>query len=231
MGFGDQASIAGLDVEDVLPDELAAAFSVRGTRVHARKGQMLITQGSEADDVYLILSGRVNVTVFTPNGRETILRDMGPGRLIGEMAAIGRQPRSANVVVAEDAVLAISSSAAFKTFLMEVPGAGYWMAMQLAARVRNLTEKFAELASQPVAARLINELLRLADGQVRDGDRVLIANLPTHIEIAARIGTHREAVTRELRLLSREGYIVQKGRKLEIASLSGLGALHGRLSR
>lgn len=231
MRFVSDVAIAGLDVEDLLPDNLAEALSSMATRVHARKGQMLIAQGSDADDVYLIVSGRVNISVFSVNGRETILREMGPGRLIGEMAAIAGLPRSANVVVVEDAVLALVSAAAFRSFLMDVPGAGYWMAMQLAARVRNLTDKSAEFASQPVAARLINELLRLSAGSAEADESVVIKDLPTHADLAARIGTHREAVTRELRQLTREGLIHQSGRKMEIHSLPALRALLDRLSR
>lgn len=231
MMLDDDVAISGLDVEEVLPADLAAAFSARARQINARKGQMLIAQGSDADEVYLITSGRVNISVFSPNGRETILRDMGPGRLLGEMAAIGSQPRSASVVVVEEAVLAMISASAFRTFLRDVPGAGYWLAMQLAARVRNLTEKSSELAALPVAARLLNELLRLINAAPLNGDSCVIEALPTHAELAARIGTHREAVTRELRLLAKEGRIIQSGRRLEIASRAGLSQLLERLSR
>lgn len=224
-------AIAGLDEEEVLPPTLADAFIARGTRVHARKGQMLIAQGSEASDVYLIQSGRVNISVFSANGRETILRDMGSGRLFGELAAIDGRPRSANVTATEDAVLVMTSSASFRNFLVEVPGAGFWMAAQLVARVRNLSEKSVELASQPVAARLVNELLRLASAHGIRDDRSEIARMPTHAELAARIGTHREAVTRELRMLAREGLVAQTGRRLVVHSYTGLAALLDRLSR
>lgn len=226
-----QAALAGLDEEDVLPPGLADAFIARGTRVHARKGQMLIAQGSEASDVYLIQSGRVNVSVFSANGRETILRDMGPGRLVGEMAAIDGRPRSANVTMTEDGVLMLVPAPAFKRFLIDVPGAGYWMAAQLVARIRNLSDKSVEFASQPVAARLVNELLRMTAAGPATGDRSEIARLPTHADLAARIGTHREAVTRELRQLTRDGLVAQTGRRLEIASRSALTALLERLSR
>src|SRR3546814_14121217 len=68
------------------------------------------------------------------------------------------------------------------------------------------------------------ELLRLALERPVDGDRCVIAPLPTHMELAARIGTHREAVTRELRLLHQEGIVGQQGRTLEIRSIERLRA-------
>lgn len=223
--------VSGLDLEETLPVNLAEAFLARASIVHARRGQLLLPQGSEADDVYLIRDGKVQISIFSANGRETILREMGPGRLVGEMAAISAMPRSASVSVAEDAVLALLSGKAFRQFMHDVPGAGYWMAVQLASRVRNLTDKTTELATLPVSARVQSELLRLALTQGVVDDRCTISPLPTHVELAARTGTHREAVTRELRLLAQEGIVAQSGRALEIAAVSRLKSLLGRYMR
>jgi CRP-like cAMP-binding protein len=224
--------VPGLDVEEVLPAPLADILLARAAgRVHARKGQMLIAQGSDADEVYLIISGRVTVSVFSANGRETFLREMGPGRLLGELAAMSRLPRSATVIAAEPTALARVTAEAFRAFLRDVPGAGSWLAEQLAARVRNLTEKSSELASLPVAARVVSELLRLAEGAEPAGDGRRISGFPTHAEFAARIGTHREAVNRELRYLGAKGLLAQSGRRLEIFSLPRLVAELDRLSQ
>ncbi|OYQ23854.1 hypothetical protein CHU93_16815 [Sandarakinorhabdus cyanobacteriorum] len=232
--------MSGLDSESVLPPDLAAAFAAGATQIHARKGQLLIVQGSDADEVYLIRSGRVRVSVYAANGRETFLRDMGPGRLLGELAAISGQPRSAMVAAIEPTVLASIKAEAFRQFLHDVPGAGFWLAQQLTMRVQQLTEKSLELASLPVAARLVSELLRLTstDGASAEpavdpvgADVCTIAAFPTHAELATRIGTHREAVTRELRQLAREGLAVQSGRRLTIPSRLRLRALLEQLSR
>jgi CRP-like cAMP-binding protein len=231
VGAALAGGVTGLDVEATLPAALADALVARSRRVPVSKGQMVIAQGSAADDVYLILSGQVRVSVFAANGRETFLRDMGPGRLLGELAAISGEPRSASVVVTEPSLLAVISAQNFRSFLQDVPGAGLWLSTQLAARVRNLTEKSSELASLPVVARLASELLRLADGAVSVGDGCLISQFPTHAELAARIGTHREAISRELGQLARDGLARQNGRRLEIHSLARLHAHLERQSR
>ena len=123
------------------------------------------------------------------------------------------------------------SGAGFRAFLNDVPGAGYWLATQLAARVRNLTEKSLELAALPVSARLQSELLRLTMATPREGDRCVMEMMPTHAELAARIGSHREAVTRELRLLAKEGILKQSGRTLVINSVARLKSLLERISK
>lgn len=231
MYDAELADISGLDLEEALPAELATAFLERGKRFHARKGLIVIAQGADASDVYLIVSGSVRFSVISSNGRETILREMGAGRLFGEMAVLGDKRRSASAVVVADAVIGVMSGAAFSAFLREVPSAGYWLATQLAARVRHLTEKCSELATLSVCTRLHMEIIRLSASAGRDWDRCEIADFPTHTELAARIGSHREAVTRELRQLAKEGIASQSGRKLTIHSLSRLRTLMARMSR
>lgn len=220
------------DGESLMPDDLCRAFLDRARAMAVRKGQEIVAKGADARDVFLIVSGKVQVTLPSGNGRDVILRDMGPRRIFGEMAAIDDQPRSASVLVLCNGELARMDGRAFAAFLGDVPGAGLWMARQLAARIRNLTDKVFELATMPVAARVQAELLRLASTLPVDAEgRVRIAPMPTHAQIAARIGSHREAVSRELGILAREGLLVQSGRAMDILSLDRLRAVHDRFSR
>jgi CRP/FNR family cyclic AMP-dependent transcriptional regulator len=105
------------------------------------------------------------------------------------------------------------------------------MSRLLVSRIRNLTSRAFELATLPVAGRVQSELLRLAREADVGSDRLVIQPMPTHADLAARIGTHREAVTRELNLLAGEGILRQSGRKVEILSISKLHALYDRIRR
>ena len=154
------------DLEVTLPPALNDALRARGRQMPVRRGQIVIASDTQSTDVYLIVSGRVQISLLSSHGRETILRDMGPGRLFGELAAIDDQPRSANVVALDDSVLAVLSAPDFRDFLSNVPEAGFWMAQQLAGRVRNLTEKVFEMATMPVSHRLQSELTRLAIDEI-----------------------------------------------------------------
>src|SRR3546814_18538885 len=86
MGAEPDALVGGIDREEIVPERLAAAFMARATTIRTRKGQLLIAEGSTADDVYLIVGGRLQISMIAANGRETILRDLGPGRLGGELS-------------------------------------------------------------------------------------------------------------------------------------------------
>lgn len=211
-----------VDAPGLLPKDLAAELLERARQMRVRRGQIVIAEGTPSNDVFYIVKGKVQVSVLSLGGWETIFRDMGAGELVGELAAIDGEERSASVVALEDSVLATLSAAQFRRFLSEVPKAGYWMARQLTERVRNLSARAFEMATLPVSGRLIAELLRLPAS--RAGDTQSIADLPTHAELAARIGTHRETVTRELRALVKKGFVRQEGRALLIASVEQLDA-------
>ena len=218
-----------LGEEEPFPPGLRDAYLPRARLVKVRRGQIIISEGSETTEVYLIRSGRVQISLFSLHGREVILREMGPNQIFGELAAIDRQPRSANVSAVEDSVLDYMRGDDFVEFLGAVPQAGLWMSRTLVARIRNLTSWAFELATLPVAGRIHCELLRLARETGVDSDQLVIPSMPTHADLAARIATHREAVTRELNTLAGLGILRQSGRKVEIFSVAKLHKLYDRV--
>src|SRR5262249_24209531 len=95
-------------------------------------------------------------------------------------------------------------------------------ARRLATGVRRLTEQVFELSALNVQTRIHCELLRLAQKGERRNGGIEVRPAPTHAELASRIGTDREAVTREMRVLS-NGKIIRHGRgKLMIIDLDRL---------
>ena len=215
--------------DTLLQPDLREAFLARARNLKVRKSQIVIAEGADSTDVYLVRSGKLRISLSAANGREILLRDIGPGAVVGELAAIDGGLRSASVAALEEAVLACQRAEDFIRFLGEVPQAGLWMTRQLAARVRDLTERTTELATLPIAGRVQRELLRLAAEAGGEGDQAIIRPMPTHAEIASRLGTHREAVTRELNQLAQEGIVRQTGRQTEILSVAKLYALYARI--
>jgi CRP/FNR family cyclic AMP-dependent transcriptional regulator len=213
------------------PPDVRDAYLDRARLVTFRRGQTILAEGSSTSEVYLIRSGRVNISLFSRQGREVILREMRPDCILGELAALDLQPRSCYAVALTDSVLAQMDRKPFLDFLGEVPRAGLWMSQLLASRVRDLTERTFELSTLPVAGRLQSELLRLVLETGASGDRVVIEDVPTHADLAARIGTHREAVTRELNLLAGEGILRQSRRQVEVLSVAKLRSCHERFQR
>lgn len=206
---------------ETLPEELVRRLSDQATIIRAREGRTLIALGANSTSVYLVLEGRAQVTLYSLSGNEFILRDLAAGELFGELSAIDEQPRSASIEALSECVLASIPGAAFREAICATPGAALWLARRLTAQIRGLTEKLFESSSLKVSSRLHCELLRLC---VPDGDTTtaVIDPAPTHAEFAARIGTHREAVTRELSYLSTRGIVEQQRRRLAIMDLPAL---------
>ena len=78
------------------------------------KNAVILTEGEIGDSLYMIQSGRVKVVIGDEDGREIILKILGPGDFFGEMSMIDKQPRSASVTTLEASVFLVLSHAAFE---------------------------------------------------------------------------------------------------------------------
>ena len=211
--------------QESLPVWFREEFVARGQILNVLQGQSIINQGAVSSEVYYIISGKIQFSLYSMNGKQTILSEMAEDQIFGELSALDGQKRSAAAVTIEKAVLASLTAQQFHMFLAEVPGAGYWIALQMSAHVRRLTDRTFQLTTMPVSARVQNEILQLGFSAGVTNDESVIHRLPTHSEFASLLGTHREGVTRELRQLASEGIIVQTGRRLKIVSVRRLQAL------
>ena len=94
-----------------------------------------------------------------------------------------------------------------------------------AAFIRLLNERNFELNALAVRNRLHCELLRLCIDAGIAGNGAVIAPAPTHAHLASRIGTHREAVTREMQYLQKQGIVRQQGREMTVADVARLAEI------
>jgi len=214
--------LVGAGFESSLTPELKAFVQGRLRHIRVKRGQALLGRGATTSDVYFVLEGALGVVLYSSSGREVMLRSLGAGQVFGELSAVDGEPRSASVVAESDARVAALRREDFLACVENSPATALWLARVLAAKVRDMTDKVFELSALNVRSRIHCELLRLArDAFVRNGEAHLTP-APTHAEIANRIGTHREAVTREMRLLAEENVIRHGRRKLEFIDLPKL---------
>ena len=114
---------------------------------------------------------------------------------------------------------------AFRELLQAEPRVAQALLPQLVKKIRILTTRVYEFSTLAVKNRIQAELLRLARLAPRDGKRARIAPVPTHSEIASRVATHREAVTRELNRLARMGLIERASGALMVKDVEALAEL------
>ena len=191
---------ASLDGEAIRAIDLHCTWRKVGT------GQWVIDYQSDGADVFFVLSGHARV-VIGASGREIILHDIHAGEHFGELSAIDGRPRSAGIVAMADTVVARMSAAVFRELIHRHPSVCDRILATLVSQIRALDNRAAEHAHFDVRERLCAELLRLSRA-TSDG-RIVVSPPPTHAELAARISTHREAVTKCLSALEREGAILR----------------------
>ena len=215
-----------LDALDrMLPHPLAERLKPHARILQRQEGHIIMGHGDRTTELYLIIEGQARAELHSPNGREVILGDLGPGELIGEFSALDDQPRTATVEVVSPATLAAFPGPVFRTAVFADPESAEWIARRFVGHIRLVTEKLFELNALAVRSRLHCELLRLGLTAGIADNGATIAPAPTHLELAGRIGTHREAVTRELQHLPREGIVAQQGRKLAIHDVARLAGI------
>ena len=194
--------------------------------IRARKGQALLSKGDTSTDTFFVLEGRLQVLLYSASGREISLRDLAESDMFGEMSGIDGESRSASIIAITDSRLLVMSRTDFKAAIESSPEAALWLLRQLTARIRSLTDRVFELSALNVQSRLHCELLRMA---AKSPTGLEISPAPTHAELANRIGTHREAVTREMRVLAAQNIIKTGRRRLEFVDLERLQINVGRL--
>ena len=102
------------------PEHRAQAQSHMRT-LRARRGQVLLGRGAASTDIYFILEGSFGVVAYSPQGREVSLRTLTAGDVVGELAAVDGQPRSATVVAETDSRVAILPREDFLGFVEGSP--------------------------------------------------------------------------------------------------------------
>jgi CRP/FNR family cyclic AMP-dependent transcriptional regulator len=187
----------------VLDSDELKALAQQGAVKAYPKNAIIVSEGDETDSFYVILEGRVKVYVSDEEGREVVLGTQGPGDYFGEMVLDGG-PRSASVVTLEPSRFAVVGKQRFRDFLYTHPEFSIHLVEKLIHRSRALTENVKSLALMDVYGRVARLLLELA---VKEGGRLIVPEKLTQQDIANRVGSSREMVSRIFKDLTAGGYI------------------------
>ncbi len=223
-GAARRPPLAALPLLREVPAELAERHGARHAAwIAARPGQVLLDFAEATDDVFFVERGTVRVVVRTPGGRELLLDDIGTGGFFGEMAAIDGAPRSACVTALTAASICRLAGRGFRALLDESPALSRAVMTLLVRRVRDGNARLLQLATLDSRQRVHAELLRAAGPPAADGTRA-ISPPPVQQALANRIGTSREAVSREVARLLREGLLARRRGALVLTDPAWLAA-------
>lgn len=211
-----------LDVLGDLQTEDMRPLMDRCSWHHYRKDEQIVREFEHDDNIYLIESGTVRVTVFSDDGREVSFTEMGAGENFGELAAIDGGPRSANVIAVEESrILKMPADVLYQLIKLN-PSVGIELLNQLSAMVRRLCARIFEFSTLATQGRIHAELRRLCRKNMDLDGVARIEIPPTHAEMASRVSCHREAVSRELRALEKRGVLKKLKRKWIVDDINAI---------
>lgn len=173
----------------------------QGARVRRfDKGETILETSDRSASLHLIVSGSVRVNQIGGAGRLLTFELLPAGEMFGEITAIDGLGRSASVVAEEETVLVEIPQQRFRELVHQAPEFAELLLLRLARLARRLTLQLVEQHTLDVPARLCALLLRL-HGEHPEGIPV------SDRDLASRIGTTRENVSRNLSALRRRGLI------------------------
>ena len=230
MGAADEMATSGerlrsiplfAQIEPAVADRLAA----RCRFVDYEPGATIVDHMDTSTDVRFVVSGDVRIVMRVSEGREYILNDGGPGDFFGELSAIDGGGRSANVVAATRTHCCLMPAPVFHEAIDADADVRWTIMERLAGLVRRLSEKVAEYSFLQAKHRIYAELLRMSvPRRGMEGERV-VSPPPVQRELADRIGSRREVVSRVVGELERNGVVSRTRGALVITDVPRLEAM------
>jgi CRP/FNR family cyclic AMP-dependent transcriptional regulator len=184
------------------PDLEALASVAR--QITAERGELIVSQGSAGESLYIVARGQIRVYLSDETGKEIILGLEGPGAIFGEIAVLDGQPRSASVAAMERTELLMIEGRDFRQLLEAHTGLSLGVIAALAGMIRKLTDATQGLALQSAYRRLV---ARLHERAVEEDGQTVIPERLTHQLLADMIGCSREMVSRIMSDLAKGGYL------------------------
>jgi CRP/FNR family transcriptional regulator len=194
---------------------------------HYTKGEAIFTEGTRANGLFCISSGKVKIFKTGDEGRDYIVRLAGEGDIIGYRALISDEPYYASAVAFEPTSVCLVPTTDFNNFISGNPGFLKNLVRQLSHDLRVAEERMLHLAQKSVRERLADTLLLLVNLYGTRGNDHQISVELTREDIASLVGTATETTIRLLSDLKSEGIIATQGKKIMILNEKALKTIAG----
>jgi CRP/FNR family transcriptional regulator, cyclic AMP receptor protein len=216
-------------LSSLAPDDVAELDVLGSTRTFER-GQALFHEGELADRVLILRAGMVKVTSTTPTGREVVLAFRGAGELVGDLAALDGEPRSATIRAVERVDALSLTPQAFRDFVAARPAVALLLLQMLGRRLRDADSKRIEFSTYTTIERVAVRLLEFSDrfGREDESGAAHITLPISQEELAGAAGASIESVGRALQTMRSLKCIETRRREIRIVDRQGLAALRAQ---
>lgn len=198
-----KSTLSQLPLFTALSAETQAAFLAAASLQHFDAGQVIYIEGEPADFVYILEHGWVKSTRMTNEGREQGLLFLRPVEIFGDIAVFTEKPYPGTVTALEKVDAWVVPAGQMITMVNEHPDLALAVIRRLSERVLHYVGLIEDLSLRSVEARLAHTLLRYAVLQ----DSQLVVHRrewTTFDEMAVRLGTVRDVLSRAMKTLEAE---------------------------
>jgi len=181
--------------------------------------QAVFLEGDPSPGLYVVEKGWFKIVKISPNGREQVINFIGPGEAFNALSLFADIPNPASAIALESSTAWLVRQEIMLQMLDAYPKLAKAVIRILAGRVQHLVSLVEDLSLRSVEARLARLLLEQANGET-----VHRQQWATQSELAARLGTVTDVLSRALRKLAEEGIIQVSRHQIQILDLAELEA-------
>ena len=184
-----------------LPPEVAVKFLKAAQRKKLVKGQELFGLGSSPQAMFGLISGRMQVSMFSDDGRKFLAAQLSAGHWFGEVPLLDDEARAFHAEAVEATEVAILSATAFWDILNSDASVLLPVTRLVCSRYRAALSWIEDASLKPFPARLATRLLILAD---KGSSEVVHLSQET---LAFQLGVARQTVNKQLKVWERQGLL------------------------
>lgn len=187
------------------PDEMLEIARITEA-VSYKKGDMVYTPGDKGGKLYVLHAGQVKIARLSANGKEQVIRVLGPGDFMGELSLFSSLPLTDSAVVLKVTTMCVIKGENLKELMVKYPSIAFKVMDELSKRLEQAENRIEVINLHSVEQRLAQVLLELSAGE----NEVLLAM--TKGDLASQMGMSQETLSRKLAAFQEEGLIELKGR-------------------
>jgi CRP/FNR family transcriptional regulator len=206
-----------------LTTEALADIAQRAVELHLQRGEMLFLSGEPARGIFVVVSGKIRAFQQNEDGREQVMHVNGVGSVLGDVPVFDDGPYPASAISEVDADVLFIEKSDMRELCAKYPSLALSALRLMAGKVRRHAKLVEALSLREVGQRLALFLLAEAQSSTFSVDVPITFRLRlSNHEIASRIGSVRDVVSRAFTRLKRQRLISMDDRDVTILDLQGL---------
>lgn len=216
--------VEALGGSDLFDAEWFSKLRARGADVQFSAGDPVFFQGDAATHVGLILSGHAKASSFSENGEEVWLGQFTIGEFFGHTSYLATQPMAFEIIAETDMTALIIPVSALRGLLADNTALNQALATDLAGRLDTMAQRLIEALTLSAKGRICAELIRLSRPVGIAPTQDIIRPNPVFVDLALRVNTTRETVSRTVSDLQKKGIVSREPGAILILSRDKLRA-------